>query len=64
VAKAILMDQFHVTVYALPGLAASAYDAIRQALDDPRFQADLRRAVRTACRKHLSRDQVRVTVTQ
>jgi hypothetical protein len=64
VTKAIMMDEFHVTVYALPGLAPSAYDAIRRALDDPRFKADLRRAVRTAFRKHLSPDQIRVTVTQ
>jgi hypothetical protein len=64
VAKAILMDEFHITVYALAGLAPPAYDAIRQALDDPRFKADLRRAVRTAFRRHLPSDQVRVTVTQ
>ena len=64
VAKAILMDEFHVTVYALPRLAPPAYDAIRQALDDPRFKADLRRAVRTAFWKQLLPDQVRVTVTQ
>jgi hypothetical protein len=64
VAKAILMDEFHVTVYALPGLAPAAYEGIRQTLDDPRFKTDLRLAVRTAFRRHLPSDQVRVTVTQ
>jgi hypothetical protein len=64
VAKAILIDQFHITVYVLPGLAPSACDAIRQALDEPRFKADLRRAVLPAVRRHLPSDQVRITVTQ
>jgi hypothetical protein len=41
-----------------------ACDTIRQALDDPRFKRDLRRALRTAFRRHLPPDQIRVTVTQ
>jgi hypothetical protein len=64
VAKALLMDQFHITVYALSGLAPSDYDAIRQALDASRFKLALRRAVRTVLRQHLPWDKVRATVTQ
>jgi hypothetical protein len=64
VAKAILMDEFHITVYVLPGLEPPAHDAIRRALDDRRFKADLRRAVRTVFRRHMPPDQVRVTITQ
>jgi hypothetical protein len=64
VAKALLMDQFHVTVYALQGLAPSDYDAIRQALDASPFKVALRRAVRIVIRRHVPWDKVRVTVTQ
>jgi hypothetical protein len=64
VAKALLMDEFHITVYALHGLAPPDYDAIRQALDASHFKEALRRAVRTVLRRHLPWDKVRVTVTQ
>jgi hypothetical protein len=64
VAKVLLMDEFHITVYALRRLAPSDYDSISQVLDAPAFKADLRRAVRTALRRHLPWDKVRVTVTQ
>jgi hypothetical protein len=45
-AKAIVMDEFHLTIYAPRGLPKSKYDALRQALEGPLFQADLRRAIR------------------
>jgi hypothetical protein len=64
VAKALLMDEFHITVYALHGLAPPDYDAIRQALDASHFKAALRRAIRIVMRRHLPWDKVRVTVTQ
>jgi hypothetical protein len=64
VAKALMMDQFHISVYALQGLAPSDYDAIRQTLDASHFRVALRRAVRTVIRRHLPWDKVRVTVTQ
>jgi hypothetical protein len=63
VAKGLLMDEFHITVYALSGLAPPDYDAIRQALDASHFKVALRRAVRTVFRRHLP-CKVRVTVTQ
>ena len=63
-AKALLMDEFHITVYALHGLAPPDYDAIRQALDASYFKVAPRRAVRTVIRRHLPWDTVRVTVTQ
>ena len=63
-AKAILMDEYHITVYALHGLALPDYDAICQVLDASRFKVALRRAVRTVLRQHLPWDKVRVTVTQ
>jgi hypothetical protein len=64
VAKGLLMDEFHITVYALRGLSPPDYDAIRQALDTSHFKLALRRAVYTVIRRHLPSDKVRVTVTQ
>lgn len=63
-AKALLMDEFHITVYALRGLAPPDYDAIRQVLDASRFKVALGRAVRAVLRQQLPWDKVRVTVTQ
>jgi hypothetical protein len=64
VAKALLMDEFHIAVYAVRGLAPPDYDAIRQVLDAARFKVALRQAVRTVLRRHLPWDKVRVTVMQ
>jgi hypothetical protein len=63
VAKRILMEEFHLTVYAARGLPAQGYNTMRQTLDDPRFHAQLRRAVRGVCRRHpaLSRAKVRLS---
>jgi hypothetical protein len=63
-AKALLMDEFHITVYALHGLAPPDYDAIRQVLDASRFKVALGRGVRAVLRQQLPWDKVRVTVTR
>jgi len=63
-AKAILMEEFHLTVFAPRGLRESTYDAIRRTLDYRRFQADLSRAVRDVVRQHPSLAKVRITVTR
>lgn len=63
-AKAILMDEFHVTVFARQGLPEATYTAIRETLDDARFHADLRRAVRDVFRRHPSLRKVRITISR
>jgi hypothetical protein len=63
-AKAILMEEFHLTVLAPRGLKDAAYDAIRRTLDGRRFQADLRRAVRAVVGQQSSLAKVRVAVTR
>jgi hypothetical protein len=45
-AGSILLDEFHLRVRAPRGLPEPDYDAMRQALDAPDFQASLCRAVR------------------
>jgi hypothetical protein len=42
--RRILIDEFHLTVSAPPGLAGEEYVAMRRALDEERFLAELRRA--------------------
>ena len=62
-AKHILIEEFHLTAYAPRGLPAQEYDAMRQALDDPRFHARLHRAVRRVACRHpaLSKAKVRLS---
>ena len=63
VAKCILMEAFHLTVYAPRGLPAQEFDAMRQALDDPLFHARLRRIFRRVACRHptLSKAKVRLS---
>jgi hypothetical protein len=63
-ARIILFDAFHLTVYAPRGLPDPAYVSIRRTLDDRRFQADLRRAVRSVFRRYPALAQARVRVTR
>jgi hypothetical protein len=63
VAKRILIEEFHLTVRAPRGLSQSEYNAMRQALDDPRLHHELRRAVRDVVRQRPALDKVSVTVT-
>jgi hypothetical protein len=51
-AKTILMDQLYISVYAPGGLKQTAYDAIYQALNEPRLHTALAQAVRDLCRRH------------
>src|SRR5438067_2188263 len=51
-ARMILMDEFHLGVFARHALSAPEQDALRRLLNDPTFQADLIRAVRRIFRRH------------
>jgi hypothetical protein len=64
VAKGILLEEFHVSVYAPRGLPPQEDDAMRQTLTDAGFLAALRRAVRRVFRRHPPPDQVRVKLTR
>ena len=63
-AKGILMEEWHVSVYAPRGLPAAEYDAMRQVLTDAGFLTALRRAVRRVFRRHPPLDNVRVSLTR
>jgi hypothetical protein len=57
------MEEWHLTFFAPPGLDEAAYDAISRALDEARFRAELRRAVRAVVRQPSLR-QVRVWLSR
>ena len=63
-AKAIVMEEFHLTIYAPRGLPQSAYASLLRALGDPRLRADLRRAIRDAFRRHPPLHTIRFSVTR
>jgi hypothetical protein len=44
--RAQLVEEVHLSVYVPRGLPEAEYEAVRQTLDDARFLARLRRAVR------------------
>jgi hypothetical protein len=64
VPKSVFIDEFHVTITAPRGLPQADYDAIRQALDDKQFQADLHRRVTAVFRKHLPLSKARLKITR
>ena len=63
-ARIILMDQFHLSIYAPRGLSGQEYDSIRHTLDAPLFRVGLRRVVRRFCRREPSLARVRVRLTR
>ena len=62
--KFILLDEFHLTVYAPRGRPATEHEAVRQTLDDPGFQAAVRQAIRVVVRQFSALRKVRLTLTR
>jgi hypothetical protein len=63
-AKTLLIEEFHLSVRAPSGLPERTYEAMRRTLDDPCFQAELRRATRDVCRRYPALARARVTLTR
>ena len=63
-AKIILLEEFHLGVYALGGLPEADYEAMRQALDDTRFQARLRRLVQRLFHRQAALARVKVRLSR
>jgi hypothetical protein len=63
-AKEIVMEEFHLTIYAPSTLAEAAYAAIRRALDRSGFRAELTRAARKVFRRHSPLRKVRIALTR
>jgi hypothetical protein len=62
--KAILMEEFHVTVFVPPWLTDLECAKIRRALDAVSFRNQLRRAVLGVFDKYRSLSRARVKVTR
>jgi hypothetical protein len=64
VSKRILFDEFHLGVFVPRGLGDAEVDAIRQVLNDPAFQAHLRRLIRDMIRQYPTLSPVRVRLSR
>ena len=51
-ARLVLIEEFHVSVYVPVGLSKSTYASIGRTLNSKRFQSCLRNAVRKVFRRH------------
>jgi hypothetical protein len=60
-ARRIVMDEYHLTVY---GLSEPECEAIRRALDGPELHAALARAARRVLRRSLPLSSVRVRLSR
>ena len=63
-AKRLLMEEYHLTVFVPRGLREPQYRAIRRALDSRRFRTELGRAVRQAFRRYAALQQVRIQLSR
>lgn len=62
--KTIIMDEFHVTVYAASQQTAPTYRAIARALNNKKMHKAFRLAVRGVFRQFPPLDAVRVKLTR
>ncbi len=60
----VVIEEFHLTMRVPDGLTEHQGARVRETLDDRRFQAELRDAVRTVMRRHRSLSQVSFTLTR
>jgi hypothetical protein len=63
VPKTILIDELHLGVRAPNDLPEADYQAIQHVVNDRRFQAKLRRAMRAMVGRHLALGKVRLTLS-
>ena len=63
-ARNLLIDEFHLTLFAPRCLAEEEYEAIYKTLNDLQFLTQLRRMVRNVVRKYPSLCKVRVSITR
>ena len=63
-ARNLLIDEFHLTLFAPRRLAAEEYEAIYQTLNDAHFLTQLRRTARDVVKRYPSLCEVRVSITR
>ncbi len=62
--KFVLLEEFHLDFFVPPELRPAEIRAIRRALAQGRFGANLRRAIRNLLQRYPSLRKVRVTLTR
>jgi hypothetical protein len=62
-AKAIPMEEFHVSIFVRRGLPETELTAIYRTLNRASFRVELRRAVGKVIRRHPALRSIRFTVT-
>ncbi len=63
-AKLVLIEELHVTVYVPRDLPAHEADDVRRTLNDPAFEAGLLRAVRRVFRREASLARARARLSR
>ena len=63
-AKAILIDEFHLTVFAPPNLSKTAQAAAVRTLNSKRLHARVRNAVVDVFRRYASLRSVKITISR
>ena len=63
-AKNLLIDEIHLTVFAPPGLRAESCRAVRQALRSARLHTALRRAIQGVFNRYSALGKVAFTLTR
>jgi hypothetical protein len=63
-AKSILIDEFHLTVFAPANLPKTAQTAAIRTLKSKRFQAGIRKAVADSFRRYASLRPVKFTLSR
>jgi hypothetical protein len=63
-AKRMLIEQFHLSVYAPRNLPEDEYEAMHQTLTRRRFRARLQRTMRKVCQRYRTLNKVKVKVSR
>ena len=63
-AKRLLMEEYHLTVFAPSGFREAEYRAVRRALDSRRLRLELGRAVRQVFHRYPALQQVRMQLSR
>jgi hypothetical protein len=63
-ARTIVIEEFHLTVYARRGLRDAEYLEMRRTLDRPHLQKKLRHAVHGVFQRYPTLRQARLTLTR
>ncbi len=63
-AKMVVIEEYHLTVYVPRDLPAHEEDAVRRTLNDPAFEARLLRVVRRVFRREASLARARVRLSR